>query len=315
VDIVDEAVRETLSRQIYEKRRTEDGSTTANTEADDTDDEDLIGYDPIEPGLPPASSDKRKWWLDNGKPARSDLKPSENGGVPNPNRPSNPYTYTDEPDWVTVPRMPPRSQPTSQVTTRPPNLLQSTNGTRKLPPPFDPSDINTISKGLSQTSFGTPSTNRTSSISSQFPPTDYGRRLSTSTNSSTSKKPPPVARKPVHLTSSPSLTSSSPTMTPSSLRPASQPSLASLRQTTADHTGFAPPPRRTTASSLGTTARKETSTPPPPPQPRRAGGTRQTNATNRGDEEIRPGLPPRPPTNLLDDDDDGMNGWEALKPT
>jgi hypothetical protein len=33
---------------------------------DETDDEDLLGYESVEPGLPPASSDRRKWWLDNG---------------------------------------------------------------------------------------------------------------------------------------------------------------------------------------------------------------------------------------------------------
>lgn len=38
----------------------------AGANMEDTDDEDLIGYEAIEPGLPPASSDRRKWWLDNG---------------------------------------------------------------------------------------------------------------------------------------------------------------------------------------------------------------------------------------------------------
>lgn len=42
------------------------GNSTANKKSDDLDDEDLIGYDPIAPGLPPASSDRRKWWLENG---------------------------------------------------------------------------------------------------------------------------------------------------------------------------------------------------------------------------------------------------------
>ena len=66
ITIVDEAMKEQLSREIYERRRIEVGDSTANTHADDTDDEDLIGYDSINPDLPPASSDRRKWWLDNG---------------------------------------------------------------------------------------------------------------------------------------------------------------------------------------------------------------------------------------------------------
>lgn len=56
-----------MSREIYRKRRAFVGSTTANGDAEETDDEDLIGYDSIDPGLPPASSDRRKWWLDNGR--------------------------------------------------------------------------------------------------------------------------------------------------------------------------------------------------------------------------------------------------------
>lgn len=117
MSIVDEGIRESLSREIYEKRRAEVDSTEAGL--DDSDDEDLIGYDPIEPGLPPASSDKRKWWLDNGRPARSDLKPPQPGAIPNPNRPSNPFAPTDEPDWVTVPRMPPRPPSLSSISSLP----------------------------------------------------------------------------------------------------------------------------------------------------------------------------------------------------
>lgn len=317
VSIVDEAVREALSREIYEKRRVEVGGTIANTAADDTDDEDLIGYDQIEPGLPPASSDKRKWWLDTGKPARSELQPPQNGQVPNPSRPSNPYTTTEEPDWVTVPRMPPRKA-TTQVTPRPPNPRQISNGTRKLPPPFDPSGVKSINKDLSQFSINGLDTSRAASPSIQNVHNN-DRRNSTSTNGSVSKKPPPVAKKPVHLISSPPL-SSSPTLTPitRSTSRISQAPAQPPRQNNVDPTSFPPPPRRTTASSatgFDTLSRKgsytNNSTPPLPPQTRRGGA----GTMKKMEEELRPGLPPRPPRNFLDDDDDmGMSGWEALKP-
>ena len=65
---VDEKRKEQLSSEIYSQRRAVVGNTTANGPLEETDDEDLIGYDSIEPGLPPASSDRRKWWLDNGLP-------------------------------------------------------------------------------------------------------------------------------------------------------------------------------------------------------------------------------------------------------
>ena len=64
---IDEVKKESLSQEIYARRRADIGDTTANaTNEDIADDEDLIGYDSIAPELPPASSDRRKWWLDNG---------------------------------------------------------------------------------------------------------------------------------------------------------------------------------------------------------------------------------------------------------
>lgn len=52
---------------MYRQRRGAVADITAIGGTDDEDEDDLIGYDSIEPGLPPASSDRRKWWLDNGK--------------------------------------------------------------------------------------------------------------------------------------------------------------------------------------------------------------------------------------------------------
>lgn len=69
ISVVDEKKKAHISDELYEKRRAVVGDTRANTRTDITDDEDLIGYDSIEPGLPPASSDRRKWWLDGGKKA------------------------------------------------------------------------------------------------------------------------------------------------------------------------------------------------------------------------------------------------------
>ncbi|KAG0650827.1 hypothetical protein D0Z07_2841 [Hyphodiscus hymeniophilus] len=302
VSIVEEAVREALSREIYQKRQSEIGMTTANSKLDDTDDEDLIGYDSIEPGLPPASSDRRKWWLDNNQPARSILKPAQNGAVPNPNRPSNPYKLSDEPDWVTLPRMPaPRGS--SQA-----NPLRSTskatNGHRKLPPPLNPpSSMTSLNNSISNISLidSLPSTNDPAPL-----PKSANRRLSTSTNSSTSKKAaPPVAQKPLHLISSPS-----PTPVPA-LATASRAPQKLPRQASINHTDFAVPPRRAGVGSTPILASKreveEISTPPPPPQQRR-GGRKAVP-----EEDPRPSLPPRL-MDLLGDADD-LNGWEALKPS
>lgn len=329
VSIVDEARREALSREIYNRRQLEVGGTIASGQNDDTDDEDLIGYDSIEAGLPPASSDKRKWWLDNGQPARSALRPPQQGVIPNPNRPSNPYTPTDEPDWVTVPRMTAsRQQSSKSIAPPPPNPRNSnsnsTNGTRSILPPLNPTGtaVSALSRNLAQTSLKNAST-------TSIPPPATDRRLSTSTTSSTSKKtPPPVARKPVHLSSSRSSTSS-PTLSSASAFSTSRgplPSQQKPRSTTIDHTGFAPPPKRISVAkpSLGSLYgrrdvedRRDVSTPPPPPQPRRAKKADLNGHSGEGtdDEGPRPTLPPRRPTDLLGNDSATLGNWVALKPT
>ncbi|KAI1113640.1 SacI homology domain-containing protein [Nemania sp. NC0429] len=156
VNIVNEPLRQNISRQLYERRKAEIGHTAATLDPEDSeDDEDLIGYDPIEPGLPPASSDQQRWWLENGKMAKSTVAPpaSANGGneyssvILNPGRPSNPFSATEEPDWVAVPRANSRlSSFSSSISSSPyehinHSTLLSTSASssvpRKLPPAFE----------------------------------------------------------------------------------------------------------------------------------------------------------------------------------
>lgn len=159
VSIVDEIAKTKISRDVYLKRKNDVGDATANQNTEDTEDEDLIGYDAIEPGLPPASSDRQKWWLENGKQAQSSITPpkSMDGStctILNPNRQANPFVPSDEPDWVTVPRAESRLSSFSSMSTSPyehinhstflPSLSSSVSSTppgRKLPPPYDPSAL------------------------------------------------------------------------------------------------------------------------------------------------------------------------------
>src|SRR5271167_91563 len=69
VNVIDEAAKAQLSREIYQRRSVDVGDNRANANDAESDDEDLIGYDSIAPGLPPASSDNKKWWLDTGDPS------------------------------------------------------------------------------------------------------------------------------------------------------------------------------------------------------------------------------------------------------
>jgi inositol-1,4,5-trisphosphate 5-phosphatase len=68
VQRVDGKKKDSLKAALYRSRREVVGDTRAagHLGEDESDDEDLLGYDSIEPGLPPASSDRKKWWLDNG---------------------------------------------------------------------------------------------------------------------------------------------------------------------------------------------------------------------------------------------------------
>ncbi|KAK3695027.1 SacI homology domain-containing protein [Podospora appendiculata] len=155
VNIVDEKRRDKIGREIYDRRKSEIGSDTANMVADDSEDEDLIGYDAIEPGLPAASSDRQKWWLENGKMPRSSINPPKPESpayqtILNPKRPSNPYTPTDEQDWVNIPRRSEsRLSSFSSMSTSPyehvnhSTLLSSSasNSTPRKTPSYEPSTL------------------------------------------------------------------------------------------------------------------------------------------------------------------------------
>ena len=67
VSAIDEVRKEKLARDIYAKRSLEVEDNTAKARDDDLGDEDLIAYELRAPELPLASSDRRKWWLDNGE--------------------------------------------------------------------------------------------------------------------------------------------------------------------------------------------------------------------------------------------------------
>lgn len=154
-------MRDKISREVYDRRKAEVGGDRANPASfaslagNDSEDEDLIGYDAIEPGLPPASSDRQKWWLDNGKMAKSSISPPKPDNaasqmILNPKRPTNPHVPTDEPDWVSVPRSESRLSSFSSMSTSPyehvnHSMLLSSSASssvpRKLPPPYDASAL------------------------------------------------------------------------------------------------------------------------------------------------------------------------------
>ena len=111
--------------------------------------------------MPPPSSDKRRWWLDENASSKVEIpKPPGEGWVLNPNRPRNPFDATDEPDWIKVtaiqlpisdrkmpPLPPPRRQESERIPPAPPqkpDMLRrpsssSLDGKTKPPAPPKPS--------------------------------------------------------------------------------------------------------------------------------------------------------------------------------
>lgn len=64
LDVVDHARKDRLRRQLYEQKQRDALSDSVHLL--DLDDEENGTQLPIAPGLPPASSDRSRWWLDHG---------------------------------------------------------------------------------------------------------------------------------------------------------------------------------------------------------------------------------------------------------
>ncbi|KAL8872853.1 MAG: hypothetical protein Q9174_001584 [Haloplaca sp. 1 TL-2023] len=118
VSRIDEQRKEALSDFLYKQRKS---AVTTSPGSSKKTDEDVVGYKSIAEGLPPASSNRRKWWLDNSMdfkkptvdevdsltptvdlPVRSQVQPPQSKVALNPARPLNPFSPTREPDWVMV---------------------------------------------------------------------------------------------------------------------------------------------------------------------------------------------------------------------
>ena len=337
IKIIEEDKKARLSQKLYDKRKKDIGmrrgavaGSDGHGSESDTDD-DIMGYESIAPGaLPPASSDRRKWWLDGDKPARSSVGPPREGMVPNERRPGNPWKETSEPDWVDVQR--PSS--TEGIARR---LIQGQsagrNGTPKPEPPpprrtmiVPPWDVGRPAANTETGGDGTveskargpvPSTGRTASVSS------------TKTTDSTKRVPPLKPQKPAVLSSSPTQTS---TPQVKQASPAGSKSPAVLSKPRSDSSPPPLPSRTNTSSSIGSfvTVPSSTSTiatlkksPPPPVQPRKVSNIQRNDSkdSTRNLQSQDPPGPPLPPrrveTNkgLMDEDSSGsMQDWKPLQP-
>ncbi|KAK9467086.1 SacI homology domain-containing protein [Lipomyces arxii] len=87
VHTVDAPVKEELSKQLYARRRGYVGQ--------------LVDFNNDDPNrLPPPSTDKQKWWNDGGQSSKIAVVAPRSGMVLNPQRPANPFSFTDQPDFI-----------------------------------------------------------------------------------------------------------------------------------------------------------------------------------------------------------------------
>ncbi|KAF3049476.1 inositol polyphosphate 5-phosphatase [Didymella keratinophila] len=321
---IDEKKKDALKEELYRSRKHFVGDTRAagHPGEDESDDEDLIGYESVEPGLPPASSDQRKWWLDNGLPARARIQPPSNDHVPNPKRPSNPFTPSPEPDWVEInklgtrPEPPPArgsqrartvdfNNPAKPASASSSTSLQSHNpmARKMIVPQYNARDPEQITYMDGAHDPVSDLRRNASNASTRSLPILPNRNLPPVTSSlpgpplpMNSKPAPQVLRKPA----------------PPPVKP--KPSLLSKGSST----GATPPPQRYRDDPEPAPRR---SMAPPPNM-----GARKPVPNLIDGDDRPPALPPRTGTglstgsgrrgNLLDDEGDlrGLDGWEVLKP-
>ncbi|KAK1754965.1 SacI homology domain-containing protein [Echria macrotheca] len=306
VSIVNEKLRDKISREVYERRKGEVGGDTANLAGDESEDEDLIGYDAIEPGLPPASSDRQKWWLENGKMARSSIMPpkpesSAYKTIPNPKRPSNPYAPTEEPDWVNIPRSESRLSSFSSMSTSPYEHVNhsmllsssaSSSAPRKLPPPYDPSSL---PAKIGRMQIGE------DNVPAQLdgpPPPPPPRRQTGLSNGPPSTTTTQISRKPPGKTAPTSLPPVSPAS--SSSQPAPKPKGPPPVAKKPAHLAAPASPASSASGSveLRTTPQKDTTKAQVPQLPRRSTASLHSSVSNHGGapaerDESPPQLPRR----------------------
>lgn len=106
INFVDDHLRENIRSMIYAMEVGDSPETPAKSKTQakvrkrESAELDFLTLD-----LPSASSDDRRWWLDNGMPVKSIIQPPSNGWSLNMNRESNPFSSSNAPDWVPARRL------------------------------------------------------------------------------------------------------------------------------------------------------------------------------------------------------------------
>lgn len=342
--VVDEEKKNALTKKLYSKRAKEvklrAGESTEGFEEIGSDEEEMesvMGYESIQEGLPPASSDKKKWWFDGDKSVRSTLRPPKDGLMLNNKRDGNPWKDGGEDDWVEVekPRTTDNSQSGSRTSSTKPEPPPSRGVRRMMPPPWEgeravpspptPRRVSATRSGASATSSPARSNTPSDRDYVQIPPRSP---------SAAKKQPPPKPVKPSTLTST-----------------SSQAAVQQVSQRFGEEKPPPLPKRTATASSTASwvsapdsmAGRRGTTPPPPPPSrvsrlqhesPRDASAGSASSSPRSTLSQTEPPGPPLPPrtntsggsaatkqrgspaqrSELMDQDDGALDMYKPLLP-
>jgi hypothetical protein len=302
VRVVDEAKKDALTRKLYAKRAREikvavDDVDNGGSDADSDDLEDVVGYEPIQEGLPPASSDRRKWWLDAEKSVAANVQlPSDGKGVMlNPRRPANPWRNTDgaadegeaEEDWVKVEAL---------------ASEKNTGSPRQKPAPPPPRQRNVsaastpdgLNANANANANGNANTNPTGASARQRPTPPPSRHPSTASRvtstSATATAPHPPKRMLPPVWAGPRIPSSSSSIAPSATAPAPAPALP----TRPTHNGSGTPVRPSAPPSSITDAQEQDQPPPMPPRRTASSASSASTSTTVLRKPPPPGRPTKP---------------------
>lgn len=244
-------------------------------------------------------------------PAKSTVRPPNFDRIPNPERPTNPFTETAAPDWVERAKRnePNLNRSTSSSSVSLVSIAPSKLGPRKLPPPYNPADLPLLPQRL-------PAPLEPTKQGLVVPPPMVSRQnapeIPIPSHPSTGKlqKPaPPVPKKPAVL----SLRDNQPPLLDqdASFQRSSMTGAPMSTKYATPSMMFPPPPRRVGTTPISPTNnmsvlslgfRDDTNVPSPalPPRKRASGN-------------------PRGRSGLLDDDDEGgmssIPAWKPLRPT
>ncbi|KAL4919403.1 SacI homology domain-containing protein [Aspergillus aurantiobrunneus] len=122
ISVVDEARKENLRCSLHAQRRSNPQVLGTQPQPVRTGDGDLIPLELSSTGLPPPSSDHRKWWLEKGTSVKSSMRPPTRDYILNVRRTSNPFCPRESPDWASIARTQIKSLGVHDIVSRKPPL-------------------------------------------------------------------------------------------------------------------------------------------------------------------------------------------------